>query len=116
MFPAGCIPPSGICASARFFRWPKLSTTPHGDRADTGFEVIHPHHPLRGQRFKLVTYRHNWGEDRVYFHDGSGRLCSIPACWTTAVAADAFVTVAAGRCLFRYEDLLKLANLIEQAR
>ena len=41
---------------------------------------------LRGQRFKLVTYRHNWGEDRVYFHDSSRVLRSIPACWTTVAA------------------------------
>jgi hypothetical protein len=52
----------------------------------------------------------------VYFHDSGGRLCSIPACWTTTVAADPFVTLAAGRCLFRYEDLLKLADLLEKAR
>jgi hypothetical protein len=52
----------------------------------------------------------------VYFHDAAGLLRSIPACWTTAVAADPFVTVAAGRCLFRYEDLLKLADLLEKAR
>ena len=96
--------------------WTSLSTTPHGDHADTNFEVIHPHHPLRGQKFKLITYRHNWGEDRVYFHDAGGRLCSVPACWTTAVAADPFVTVAAGRCLFRYEELLKLADMMEKAR
>jgi hypothetical protein len=96
--------------------WPRQSTTAHGDGADGSFEVIHPHHPLKGQRFKLVTYRHNWGEDRVYFHDSDGRLCSIPACWTTAVAADPFVTLAAGRCLFRYEDLLQLADLLEKAR
>jgi uncharacterized protein DUF5372 len=65
---------------------------------------------------KLVTYRHNWSEDRVYFHDHSGRLCSIPAGWTTIMEADPFVTVAAGRCLFRYEDLLKLVDLLEKVR
>jgi hypothetical protein len=105
-----------ICASARSCRWPSPSTTAHRDDADTTFEVIHPHHPLRGQTFKLVTYRHNWGEDRVYFHDSGGRLRSIPACWTTVVAADPFVTLAAGRCSFRYEDLLKLADLMEKVR
>jgi hypothetical protein len=100
----------------RRLHWPRQSTTAHGDAADSSFEVTHPHHPLRGQSFKLVTYRHNWGEDRVYFHDSSGVLRSIPACWTTAIAADPFVTLAAGRCLFRYEDLLKLADLLEKAR
>jgi hypothetical protein len=102
--------------SARFSPWPALSTAAHVDGDGTTFEVIHPHHPLKGQRLKLVTYRHNWSEDRVYFHDRSGRLCSIPAGWTTVVEADPFVTVAAGRCLFRYEDLLKLVDLLEKVR
>lgn len=97
-------------------RWPVPSTTAHGAGGDTTFEVTHAHHPLRGQRFKLVTYRHNWGEDRVYFHDSSRVLRSIPACWTTVLPADPFVLMAAGRCLFRYEDLLKLADLVEKAR
>ena len=65
---------------------------------------------------ELVTYRHNWGEGRVYFHDRSGLLRSIPACWTTVMPADPFVVLAAGRCHFRYDDLLKLADLVEKAR
>ena len=96
--------------------WPGLTTTAYTDGADGTFEVIHPHHPLRGQKFKLVTYRHNWGEDRVYFHDSSGVLRSIPACWTTVLPGDPFVVLAAGRCLFRYDDLLKLADLVEKDR
>ena len=92
------------------------STTADTDRDDGTFEVIHPHHPLRGQRFRLVTYRHNWGEDRVYFDEKSDVLRSIPACWTTVLPADAFVVLAAGRCLFRYDDLLKLVDLVEKAR
>src|SRR5262249_49483154 len=68
---------------SRRWHWRRRSTAPHGDVTDTNFEITHPHHPLRGQRFKLVTYRHNWGEDRVYFHNVEGRLSSIPACWTT---------------------------------
>ena len=96
--------------------WQRSSTAPHDDRADTIFEVIHPHHPLRGQKFKLVTYRHNWGEDRVYFHDVTGRLSSLPACWTTVSAEDPFVVRASGRCFFRYEDLIKLVELVEKLR
>ena len=102
--------------SARIQNWRRWSTAPHGDVADTNFEITHPHHPLRGQRFKLVTYRHNWGEDRVYFHNTEGRLSSIPACWTTVVAPDPFVAVAGGRCFFRYEDLLQLVELMEKLR
>jgi Family of unknown function (DUF5372) len=38
--------------------------------------------------FELVVYRHNWGEDRVYFHDQDGKLASVPASWTDFVAED----------------------------
>ena len=96
--------------------WQTSSITPHGDLADTNFDVTHPHHPLRSRKFKLVTYRHNWGEDRVYFHDAAGKLNSIPARWTTVVAEDPFVAVAGGRCFFRFEDLLKLVELVEKLR
>jgi hypothetical protein len=65
------------------------------------------------QEFELVTYRLNWGEDRVWFHDGKGRLHSLPAGWTDAIGIDPFVAVAAGRSLFRVADLLELARWIE---
>jgi len=29
---------------------------------------------LAGREFDLVTYRHNWGENRVYFHDDDGAV------------------------------------------
>jgi hypothetical protein len=44
--------------------------------------VTHPFHPLFGRDFEFVVHRRNWGEDRVYFHDGDGALCSVPAGWT----------------------------------
>jgi Family of unknown function (DUF5372) len=85
--------------------------------ADDGkSEVTHPHHPLRHRKFRVVTYRHNWGEDRVYFHNAEGRLSSIPACWTTVVAPGPFVAVADGRCFFRYQDLIQLADLMGKLR
>jgi hypothetical protein len=48
----------------------------------------------------------------VSFHDADGRLRSIPASWTRAVAPDPFVLVSAGRALFRTEDLLRLLALV----
>ena len=64
--------------------------------------------------FDLVTYRHNWGEDRVYYHDDGGKLKSLPACWTTVAPADPYLVVAAGRSRFRLEDLEELADLVER--
>ncbi|NLY00738.1 MAG: hypothetical protein GXY83_31980 [Rhodopirellula sp.] len=35
--------------------------------------MTHPFHPWFGREFALVTYRLNWGEERVYLHDDAGR-------------------------------------------
>ena len=93
-----------------------MSTAPHRPDADTFFEVTHPFHPLKGQKFKLVVRRHNWGDDRVFFHNAEGQWTSISANWTTVVPEDPFVTMAAGRSLFRFEDLLKLTDFLERLR
>jgi hypothetical protein len=60
-----------------------------------------------------VIYRHNWGEDRVYFQDEAGRLASLPAHWTSVVGEDPFRVVAAGRAHFRVEDLREMLRLME---
>jgi hypothetical protein len=77
--------------------------------------VTHPFHPLHGREFPLVTYRRNWGENRAYFHDQEGRLASLPAEWTSLVPVDPFVLVSGGRSLFRFHDLLELAQLVQGA-
>jgi Family of unknown function (DUF5372) len=59
-----------------------------------------------------VTYRHNWGEHRVYFHNDQGRLVSLPASWTSVLPPDPFILVGAGRSAFRVQDLLELAQLL----
>jgi hypothetical protein len=64
----------------------------------------------------FVAVRQTWGEDRVFFLDEGGTQHSLPAGWTDAVALDVFVAMAAGRCPFRVEDLLALADLIGRLR
>jgi hypothetical protein len=59
-----------------------------------------------------VTFRHNWGENRVYFHDDEGRLVSLPAAWTSVFLPDPFVVISAGRSPFRVQDLLELSRLL----
>lgn len=78
------------------------------------FVVTHPFHPLQGREFALVTYRHNWGEDRVYFHDDRGNLCALAASWTSVALKDPFREMAAGRCLLRFVDLMELVTLARQ--
>jgi Family of unknown function (DUF5372) len=77
------------------------------------FRITHPFHPLCGREFALVTFRLNWGEQRVYFHDEAGRLVAVPAQWTDVFPADPFVAISDGRCPFRPQDLLELARLLE---
>ena len=60
-----------------------------------------------------MTFRQNWGEDRVWFYDNDGSLRSVPTSWTDAAPMNVFVAVAAGRSLFRVADLLELAQRIQ---
>jgi Family of unknown function (DUF5372) len=67
---------------------------------------------LSGQQFAVVTYRHSFGDQRVFFHDADGQLRSIPALWTSLVTPDPAVVLAAGRAPFRVSDLLAVARLL----
>jgi hypothetical protein len=78
--------------------------------------VTHPFRPLAGRDFEFIEHRLNWGEDRVCLRDGNGELFSLPAGWTDAVALDPFVVIAAGRCPFTTDDLLAVADLVDQFR
>ena len=80
---------------------------------NTRFKVSHPFHPLAGQEFILITYRQNWGEDRVYFQDNQGKLTSIPAQWTSLFPDDPWVSLSTSQSYFRVPDLLELAQLIK---
>jgi hypothetical protein len=50
------------------------------------------------------------------YHDGRGRLRSMLTSWTSVDAGDAFHVAAAGRSLFRTDDLLRLSALIDELR
>ena len=64
----------------------------------------------------LVDRRLAWGEDRLFYYDEAGKLCRIPAQWTSMAAVDAFVQTSAGRSSLRVSDLLQLAVLIAQCK
>lgn len=74
---------------------------------------------MRGCEFVLVTRKLNWGEDRVMYFDGRGRLRSMLTSWTSLAHDDLFSQVSDGRSWFRVDDLLRLAALLvelQQAR
>jgi hypothetical protein len=77
------------------------------------FQITHPFHPQVGREFTIITYRQNWGEDRVYFYDDDRRLTSLPIQWTSLFAEDPLVTLANGESLFRVPDLLELVQHVK---
>jgi hypothetical protein len=91
-----------------------LTTAPQSDIAVRTFQITHPFHPWQGRRFELVAYKSAWGEDRVYFYSEEQHLIALPASWTDVIADDPFVSIAAGRALFRAEDLSELAELVRR--
>ena len=77
--------------------------------------MTHPFHPWCGHEFVFVAVRQTWGEDRAFFLDDDAVLKSLPTAWTDVATPDAFVAVAAGRSPFRAEDLVALADFIDEA-
>lgn len=75
------------------------------------FRVTHPFHPWKGREFSLVSYRKNWGEERVFFDIGGDTLVSLPARWTDVLPPDPWIALSQGRSLFRTDDLLELVEL-----
>lgn len=93
-----------------------MSNAAGGNDPARTFRIVHPFHPATGQEFELVAWRHNWGEDRVYFHDRAGKLRSVPAPWTSVVADDPVIVVGKRSSHFRAEDLVELADLVRRLR
>ena len=89
-----------------------LSIAPDANGQTRMFRIIHPFHPCRDRPLSLVTFRHNWGADHIYYHDQKGHLVSVPARWTDAVPPDPVISISAGRSPFRLEDLLELTRLV----
>jgi hypothetical protein len=71
---------------------------------------------LCGREFRLITYRHNWGENRVYFENDDGKLASLPAAWTDILPPDPVIVIEEGTALFRLQDHLELTRLLAQLR
>lgn len=78
--------------------------------------MTHPYHPAFGQEFQSVTRRQAWGEDRVYFHNAAGQLCSFPTRFTNLAPPEPFVVLARGRSYFHIEGLIQLTKLVEELR
>jgi len=63
---------------------------------------------------ELVAQAREWGEERVYYRDPTGRMRFLPAGWTSMAVLDPFVLLAAGRAYFRLEDLIRLEDRLKE--
>ena len=79
----------------------------------TRFRIIHPFHPRCGTEYELVTRKHNWGEDRVFYYDQAGAMKSFLSNVTDLLPADAFEQLSAASA-FRADDLVTLRRLIDR--
>src|SRR6266516_4603826 len=94
--------------------WTQPSTTRPPSLAEGFFTVTHPFHPLYGQQFEILNYRHNWGEYRVTFYETPDHVRTLPAAWTSLVSPDPSVLLASRRSPFQVKDLLALSQLIQR--
>jgi hypothetical protein len=96
--------------------WKPQANAPEGGDEALRFRVTHPFHPLFGQLLELAAQAREWGEDRVYYRDPTGRMRFLPARWTSMSAPDPFVIISAGRAHFRVEDLVRLHDRLKELR
>jgi hypothetical protein len=79
-------------------------------------QLIHPFHPRSGEEFEFLGRLSSWRGDVVLVLDIAGRRCSFPVEWTDLALPDPFVALAGGRCPFRVQDLVELADLVDRLR
>ena len=60
----------------------------------------------------MAELRQAWAQDRVFYVGETGEARSLPARWTSVLAEDPAVVIAAGRAHFRVADLLELVRLV----
>jgi hypothetical protein len=100
----------------RPYLWHGSRTAPYAEDLKQYFRVTHPYHPWRGQQFEFVDCRLCWGEWRVFYYTKEGQVAYFPAAWTDAGQVDPFVVLSAGRAAARFEDLLRLTQLIQDLK
>jgi hypothetical protein len=62
----------------------------------------------------MVESARLWGQWRVYYLLPEGVTRYVPASWTDVGPQDAFVTLAQGRAIARFDDVLELAKITRE--
>ena len=64
----------------------------------------------------LLRARRGWQEQRAWGLRPDGAAVALPLTWTNLVPPDPYLVVGRGRSRFRVEDLLELAELLQEDR
>jgi len=64
----------------------------------------------------MIERKKIWGEYRILYIDGNDEMCLIHTSWTDVADEDPFVIVSNGRSAFRFDDLVKLSNLLKNIK
>jgi len=90
----------------------RSSTTFRAEGRKT-FKIIHPFIPQYKNEHEFVERRLAWGQDRVVYFKKNGDLATIPTSWTDVAEPDLFNQQSAGRCNFKYADLVELVKILK---
>ena len=52
----------------------------------------------------------------MFYYTENGQMAYFPSAWTDAGQADPFVVLSQGRAVVRFEDLLRLVELIKDLK
>lgn len=80
------------------------------------FEIVHPFHPDRGIRLRVLQTQLVCGARWLWYADRDGRPRRVQESFTDRAELDAFVIQAEGRCAFRLRDLVRLVDWVERLR
>jgi hypothetical protein len=95
----------------------RRQTAPLPDSGSGRFRITHPFHPLFSREFESRgSCWTSWDTEFLKFEDDAGGVRTIPRAFTDAADPDPFVYVSAGRSPFRVEDLVRLAELLEELK
>lgn len=78
--------------------------------------VLHPFHPLSGQRLACVAKRYNCCGTHLLLQMNDDAICSVPLQWTDLAAPEPEIEMGRRRALFRARDLMELARLVDDLK
>ena len=76
--------------------------------------VTHPFHPLFGRQLPCVGRRYNRHGERLLLQADDAVIWSVPPQWTDLASPDPELVMGDGRVLFRFADLVELADLVDR--